>query len=98
MRTTFQYILLQNDFQHTNVVGEPNKSYLANTQRNEVRHMSVLNVNMTAPRTQQTAMLLLFPSFDITIWSKYTTVTNNACGALGWHVCLAGTIYVMREP
>jgi hypothetical protein len=37
MRTTFQYILLPNAFQHTNVVGELNKSYLANIQNNEVQ-------------------------------------------------------------
>lgn len=39
MRTVFQYVLLPNVFQHTNVVGELNKSYLANIQRNEV-HVS----------------------------------------------------------
>jgi hypothetical protein len=39
MRTTFQYLLLPNAFQHTNAVGELNKSYLATIQRNEV-HVS----------------------------------------------------------
>jgi len=57
MRTTFQYILLPSAFQHTNVMGEINKSHLATIQCNEVPYMSVLLVNMTAPRTQQAAML-----------------------------------------